>query len=376
VRWIAFAFGLCLVSLAWTGLVATFVLPRGRSLFQRLPTLVMRGVHLFFVRATYLRSEFSAKDRLLSAVGPVALLAQLATFLVALVFGFALMLTPWDPRFPLAFREAASGLFTVTLAHVAGPTNDVLVTLAAASGGVTIALLIGYLPVLYQSFSQREALVAVMEARAGTPAWGPEILMRHQLIASTDALPAFYEEWEGWSARVAESHCTHPVLLFFRSPEAGYSWLISLIAVLDAAAIQLALMPSTTPSSARMCLRMGFTALRRIGVTLGWEVNLDPSPNGPIDLSYEEFSEAVDAVIATGFVPERPTAEAWRHFVGWRVNYEAIAYRLADLLVAPPAPWSGERSNLRSGVLLPARPAHRSPDGTTRPDTNFPTTSR
>ena len=65
----------------------------------------------------------------------------------------------------------------------------------------------------------------------------------------------------------------------------------------------------------------------------------------------------------TGFPVERTSEEAWRHFRGWRVNYEALAYRLADRVVAPRAPWSGERRHLPLELMPPKRPPHRIPDG-------------
>jgi hypothetical protein len=62
-----------------------------------------------------------------------------------------------------------------------------------------------------------------------------------------------------------------------------------------------------------------------------------------------------------GFPTERSAAEAWPDFRGWRVNYESVAYRLADRLTAPPAPWSGSRRHLRSGPVAPRRPPQRAP---------------
>ena len=156
-----------------------------------------------------------------------------------------------------------------------------------------VALQIAYLPALYGAFNRREGLVAMLESRAGIPAWGPEVLARHQLVGIIDTLPDFYASWEEWSADLAESHTTYPVLLLFRSPEPWFSWLVGLLAVLDGAAMHLAVAPSTASSQARLCLRMGFTALNRIAKTLGWEVDPDPSPEGPIDLTFEEFAEAV-----------------------------------------------------------------------------------
>jgi len=106
---------------------------------------------------------------------------------------------------------------------------------------------------------------------------------------------------------------------------------------------------------------MGFTALNRIATTLGWPVDPDPNPEGPIALTFEEFEEAVQMLVEIGFPTEVTAEEAWPNFRGWRVNYEATAYRLADRVVAAPAPWSGPRTHLRSGPVAPRRPPQRSP---------------
>jgi hypothetical protein len=230
---------------------------------------------------------------------------------------------------------------------------------------VVVALQIAYLPALYGAFNKRESLVAMLESRAGVPAWGPEVLARHQIVGIIDALPQFYADWELWAADLAESHTTYPVLLLFRSPEPWFSWLVGLIAVLDGAAMHLALAPSTASSQARLCLRMGLTALNRIGRTLGWKIDPDPNPEGPIDLTYEEFAGAVEMLKETGFPLERTAEEAWPDFRGWRVNYETVAYRLCDRITAPPAPWSGPRRHLRVGVVAPQRPPQRAPGGVT-----------
>ena len=212
-------------------------------------------------------------------------------------------------------------------------------------------------------FRSRESLVALLESRAGVPAWGPELLARHQLVGITDTLPDLYAAWEGWSADVAESHTTYPVLLLFRSPEPWYSWVLGLLAVLDAAAMQLALAPSQASSQARLCLRMGFTLLNRVATTLRMEVDDDPNPEGPIQLTFAEFERAVVMLVSVGFATERNAEEAWADFRGWRVNYENVAYRLADRFTVPPAPWSGQRRHMRSGPVEPRRPPQRRPGG-------------
>src|SRR5438876_7029410 len=216
---------------------------------------------------------------------------------------------------------------TLGFARTAHFTNDTIVIFAAASGFVVIALQIAYLPALYSAFNRRESLIAMLASRAGEPSWGPEILIRHQLVGIVDALPDFYGEWEQWAADFSESHSSYPVLLLFRSPDPWSSWVLALLSVLDAAAMQVALNPTTTPSQARLCLRMGYTALRRVSEPLGWKFDADPLPDGPLLLTAEEFAAAVALLHEIGFTTERDSESAWPHFRGWRVNYEDLAYR-------------------------------------------------
>ena len=185
------------------------------------------------------------------------------------IVGFALMLEPTTHSFASALAQAAGAVFTVGTIDLGGPADRAVDIAAGATWVVIVALQIAYLPALYGAFNRRESLVAMLESRAGVPAWGPELLARHQLVGIIDALPDFYADWEEWSADLAESHTTYPVMLLFRSPEPWFSWLIGLLAVLDGAAMHLALAPSTASSQARLCLRMGFTALNRIAKMLG-----------------------------------------------------------------------------------------------------------
>jgi hypothetical protein len=123
---------------------------------------------------------------------------------------------------------------------------------------------------------------------------------------------------------------------------------------------------------------MGFTALNRVAKVLRWEVDPDPDPEGDIILTFEEFAEAVAMLEQVGFPLERTAEEAWPDFRGWRVNYETVAYRLCNHLTAPPAPWSGSRRHLRSGMVAPRRPPQRAPGVLEkhRPEVVIPATGR
>ena len=360
-----FVLGAVLTVLVAANVVFTLVLPRRPRGFERISLLIIRGVQLVFVALSHLVRKYETKDSLLALAAPACLVAQLIVWAAGLIVGISLMLYSTTHSLASALPQATTALFTVGAIHLGGPANVALDITAGATWVVVVTLQIAYLPSLYAAFSRRESLVALLESRAGVPAWGPEILARLQFVGITDTLPDFYAAWEEWSADLAESHTTYPVLLFFRSPDAWYSWLIGLLSVLDAAAMHLALAPTQASSKARLCLRMGFTALNRIAVTLGWEVDADPDPSGPIELSFEEFEEAVEMLREAGFAMERTADEAWPDFVGWRVNYESVAYRLTARIIAPPAPWSGPRPHLRHASVAPNRPPQRTPTGST-----------
>ena len=355
--------GLVVVAMTVSDVVLTMVLPRRPSGIERLSLQVNRSVRVGFVLASRLAKTYERQDAILAPTGPVALMVQLLFWAACLVLGFGLILVGAGNSFADGLLQALTALFTVGAVHSGGAADTGVDIAVGAIWVVIVALQIAYLPALYSSFNRRESLVALLESRAGVPAWGPELLARHQLVGITDTLPDLYAAWEGWSADVAESHTTYPVLLLFRSPEPWYSWVLGLLAVLDAAAMQLALAPSNASSQARLCLRMGFTLLNRIATTLRIEVDDDPNPEGPIQLTFAEFERAVAMLMSVGFDTERSAEEAWADFRGWRVNYESVAYRLADRFTVPPAPWSGQRRHMRSGPVEPRRPPQRRPGG-------------
>lgn len=357
---VGFGVGVVVIGLTFASIFDALVVPRGTpARFARLVTravgAVTRGVARRF--ATY-----EERDRILVIHGPLTLLVMLVAWLALLVTGFALMFWPLAPGdLGEAFRQSGSSLFTLgfATAHDAGPV--VLTFFAAGSGLVVVALQIAYLPTIYGAFNRRETLVTLLESRAGVPAWGPELLWRHQRVGILDSIPDLYGDWEVWAADVAETHTTYPILAWFRSPHPYRSWVTALIAVLDAAAMHLALCPATAPSEARLCLRMGFTTVREMARVLAIPYDPDPLPDAPIGLSFDDFRDAVAVLAEVGFPLERTAEEAWADYRGWRVNYEAVTWALADIVMAPPAMWSGPRTHIREVAIPVRRPLDRTP---------------
>ncbi|MGH9107707.1 MAG: hypothetical protein ACRDZX_18125 [Acidimicrobiales bacterium] len=358
--------GLVIVAGVTSNIVRALVIPRGRlTMLSHAVDSAVDAVFLVLVRRL---RDYQAKDQVLAAQGAVVLLVQLATWLLAYELAYSLILWPEVHGFGPALSQAGSSLFTLGFLHTStGPVTAVDVA-AAATGIVVVALQIAYLPTLYSAFNRRETEVTLLAARAGMPPWGPELLLRtrYGVTALSDDLPDFYVLWERWAADVAESHSNYPVLVRFRSPQAFNSWLVGLLAVMDSAAMLLAVSPSRERIEPRRAIRMGFTALREIGAALGLRVDPDPDPDSPIELRFEEFEAAVEQLKAVGFPLEREAAEAWPHFRGWRVNYERLAYTIASRIDAVPAPWSGPRRWPATTVNV-ARPPDRRPSPAVEP---------
>lgn len=359
VRWLGFAVGLILLLGTASSVTKTLLIPRSsRSMFTAAVAGAVRGV---FTTATRRVNDLGARERILAVAAPAFLITLLAVWLACLLLGFGLMLWPFAAGgYPAALREAGSSLFTLGFIRPAGPGPTAIVFLAGASGLSLVAMLVAYLPVLYTAFNRRETLVTTLEALAGAPAWGPELLARQALIGDVAYLPRIYERWTEWAADISESHTNYRTLVYFRSPDPANSWLLGLLAVLDAAALHLALSPGSAPPEARPLMRVGYITIRKLAHSLGVPVSDDPHPDDPIALTRAEFDAAVERLRTAGWTFERTPDEAWPHFQGWRVNYEGAAYGIARYLDLPPAPWSGPRAR-RHAPQMPVRPPHREP---------------
>jgi hypothetical protein len=360
VRIFEVVFGALVVLCTWVSVIANLVVPRGlRSRYTRLIRDVVRGPFQIFADRC---RTFETKDQILAWSAPLSILVTLLSWLGLSVVGFGFVLAGVGGiRVDRGLLEAGSSVFTLGFLSSSDSQQTFIDFCAAATGPVMIGLLVGYLPAMYSAYSQREAEVTMLQARAGVPAWGPEILVRHvQIPGLVSQLPALYQGWERWAAMIAESHTSYPVLIHFRSPRATRNWLIALLAIMDAAALELALNPRKPKATMRMTLRAGFTCLREISAVEGIPYEEDPDPDAEIQLTFADFSRGLDVLRYYNYPMQRDPEEAWAHFRGWRVNYESMAYTLAYRIDAVAAPWSGPRRTQRQ-VLAVRTPVDRQP---------------
>jgi len=344
-RLVALVAGIAMVVLTVWSVFTSLVLPRATS------SRMMRGLARVLGgsarRLAPRLPNYEVRDRVLSFVGPAAMVMLFAIWLGLILFGFALIIW-WDTGvdFAHALGVAGSSVTTLGIATVNGAGPRTLEVLGAIIGLGVVALEIAYLPALYSAFAARETEVTLLDARGGAPAWGPEILARHYWLDTMDELPPLYSDWERWASAVSESHANYPGLMWFRSPVSSRSWLVGLVAMMDSAALYHSVSPQPSPHEARLCLSMGIRCLRSMARALRIPYDADPLPSASIRLTRKEFEDGFRRLEEVHFPLERDLDESWRHFQGWRVNYEPIVDALTRLIAPPPAPWFLARPEL------------------------------
>lgn len=327
--------------------VKLVVVPRGSA--QRITRVVFIGVREVIERLAHSGKPFVERDRYLSLYAPISLVALPIVWFVLSVFGFSLV--HWGVvggSWPQALRVAGSSMLTLGVAFNQ-QYPDVLISFLQAVMGIMLgALLISYLPTLYQSYQRRETLVGLLESRAGVPPSAAQMLVRFNRIGALDLLDEdVFGRWEQWFAEVEESHTSFAALVFFRSPQADRSWVTAAGTVLDTASLRLSVIDLPFSGRTALCLRTGFLCLRRIADYFGISYEADPGPGSPITVSRAEFDAMTEELAAAGLPVREDREQAWRDFCGWRVNYDTVLVALAKMVLAPEARWSSDRPGPR-----------------------------
>ena len=335
--------GVIAVAIVIDAAVRTFVVPRGVVVL--FTVTVFRVLRRGFALFASPRRGYEARDRVMALYAPIALLAlPLVSMLV--VFGaFACIFEGIEDR---GWRSAVmtSGSSLLTLGWERPPELPAAFAafIEATIGLALLALLIAYLPTIYNTFSRREVAVTDLAIRAGTPPTPKEMLVRAHLTGFLTELDRFWEFWMAWFTEVQETHTSYGSLPFFRSPNPHRSWVTAAGAVLDTASVRMAVVDIPWTPAAPLCIRSGYLALREVAGFFGYDYDDSPAPDDPISVSRDEFDELYDQLVEAG-VPVKADRElAWRDFCGWRVNYDRVLITLAGFVMAPYAPWVSDRS--------------------------------
>jgi hypothetical protein len=352
-RVLAFVGGAAIVLGTLASAVKTVVVPRAE------PVILARWVFVPLRRLFDMRvrraATWEAADRIMARFAPFALLTLPLVWVAVVLLAFMPIYWALGVDWPRgAFEQSGSSLLTLGFAvdhH--GPALAATFVEATLGLGL-VALLISFLPTMYQHFSRREVLVSQLDVRAGTPPTPVAMFRRAKLIGWMEEIDGFWHDWERWFTEVEESHTSYLALPFFRSPHHGRSWLTAAGAVLDSAALRASTIDLPRSWQAQLCLRAGYLALRRIAGAYGIRYDPDPAPTDPIAITREEFDQVLAELAEIGVPLKSDHDQAWRDFAGWRVNYDVALLALAGLIMAPIAPWSSDRGINFRVRLVPA----------------------
>ena len=338
IEWLFVALGVVIVAGTSVSVIKTLIVPR--RAWSLIPHAVETSVNWLFMTIARRMRSYDLIDRWIGFLGPVVLITTLLVWLAMYVLGFALILASSTDNFAEALGQSGASTFTLGVFGAAAGSGTAISIAASATGLIVIALTIAYLPALYAVIRRRETLARQLGVHAGSPPWGPDVLLQYHQAGAIDALPALFEDWDRWANEVADGHTKYPVLNQFRLPRGKYHWLLSLLAVLDAAGLDATLRPSVSNPAARLLLRSGVASVDDLAASLRMSEGLDPGAT----VTEPEFAAAVSVLTDAGYPAERSAEEAWPAFLEWRANYHAVTCVLLDAIVAPPAPWSGTRS--------------------------------
>lgn len=330
----------------------TVILPRKVSRKFRLSRLLYISTWMGWSLVARKMHLGNRREYYLSYFGPLSLILLLVVWAIVLVLSFALL--QWGVGSTLNAPE--KNITFATYLYMSGTTfvtlglGDVtplaalgrfLAVAEAGTGFAFLALIIGYVPVIYQAFSRRETNISLLDARAGSPPSATEFLRRHYRDQRIEELVRYLLDWERWSAELLESHLSYPVLTYYRSQHERQSWLAALTTVLDTCALLIVGFEDiSTPT-----VRFTFAMARHAAVDLAQIFGTPPMNSKLNRLSSAEFTRMYDALTEVG-LRLRNAENAEKRLYELRLTYEPFINALADHLLVTLPPWIPETKTI------------------------------
>ncbi len=346
----AIIFGLVIIGVVLLDAFETVVLPRRVTRQFKLTAWFYRRTWIPWKKIAGRISTPSRQQSFLGYFGPLLLIMLLAFWAVGLIFGFALLqygiggheqLGNEPITFARILYHSGETFFTLGYGDIV-PTSGLSRFLSVFQAGMGFAFLgvvIGYLPVVYGSFSRREVQISMLDARAGSPPTAAELLVR--LAGSSDnpaidqtVLDEVLRDWERWAGELLESHLSYPVLSFFRSQHINQSWLGALMTMLDVTSLVITGIEGIHPGQARLTFAMA----RHAAVDLAQVVNARYDPTAPERLPDADYNLLRDTLAEAG-LKLRSAEEARQKLNRLRSMYEPYLHSTAKNLMVALPPW-------------------------------------
>jgi hypothetical protein len=343
--WLGAVAAAALIAVVFIDAFEAMILPRRVTHALRPARLFYRSTWELWRVAATLFPAGRRRHTFLSIFGPLSLLGLLAVWAAGLITGFALL--HWSLGTALTFPRDTDDSFTTYL-YFSGTTfftlgyGDVVPAgafgraLSVAESGIGLgflAVVISYLPVLYQAFSRREVTISLLDARAGSPPTAGELLRRLAAAGSPAGAGPLLAEWERWAAELLESHLSYPVLSFYRSQHDNQSWVAALTTILDTSALLIAAVDGPDGHQARLTFAMA----RHAAVDLGLVFQAPPLPPQPDRLPSGDCGRLWESLRAAGLAM-RDGAASTKALAELRGLYEPFVNALAArfLFALPP----------------------------------------
>jgi hypothetical protein len=339
---LAVAFGVLLIFAVLLDAFETVVLPRRVARRFRLARLFYRFTWIPW-SALARRFSNNARESLLAFYGPLSLIMLLVLWAALMIVGFGVLQWGLGSQFATAhggrgfatdIYVSGTSFFTLGLGDVtprSALARSVTVIEAGAGFGF-LALVITYVPVLYQAFSRRETQVSLLDARAGSPPSAVALLVRLDRAGGRDAMAQLLRDWERWSAEVLESHLSYPVLAFYRSQHERQSWLAALTTILDVCA----LLRASGQAEALPDARLTFAMARHAAVDLGQIFSTEPQVFDANRLPPSDFARLTSLLQKSGCTSKDIREDKLTELRGM---YEPYVRALSIYLLMPLPPW-------------------------------------
>jgi hypothetical protein len=239
---IAGLLGLALLAAAVSDAFQTVLVARHAHKLPTITRIVYALTWTPLAASSRLISSERRRANYLGIYGPFSLLLLLGLWAVGVIAAFALL--QWSVGLersgsPAALVDdvyfSAGTFFTLGSREPDNLASKYLMVLEAGFGFTFLGLVIGYLPVLYQSFSNRELRILLLDAWAGSPPSAVEFALRQG--SNPARLEQRLAEWEEWALDLLQSHLSYPMLAYYRSLHANQSWLSALTTVVDVSAL-------------------------------------------------------------------------------------------------------------------------------------------
>lgn len=327
----------------------TVVLPRRVARRIRLARLVLTAAWACWTTVTRRIRRRGRRETYLSYFGPLTVILLLVTWAAGLVVGFAglqwafgshLVGPEGAAHFGTDVYMSGTTFFTLGLGDVVprSAAARILVVLEAGLGFGFLAMVIAYLPVLYQAFSRREVRISMLDAWAGSPPAAGELIRRLGPDGRSSLLGPFLQDWEHWAAELLETHISYPALAFFRSQHDNQSWVAALTTVLDACALAIAVVEGAPVHAAWLTFAMA----RHAVVDLSFVLNVPPRPPEADRLPSADLRQLLILLRESGVTVRDDQASVTR-LAELRAMYEPYVTALSRRVLVDLPPWMAAR---------------------------------